>query len=458
MPVRNSREQELDPKIRDQVNYIISEFEANGTPVDYVTAPREPGQKYSAGVSYMYAQDQLLVRQRDLPEVLGLLRKRFRLGPKHRELKPFIGDIVLVELVPDTSGGDNVTPAKRSPHSIDECAAAGHVHSDGEQPCVPEILAAIDEEHGVAVATPNQVVTVCGGDMGPCPATEPQEVYDGIEPYPGVCCDNGGSGVRIWIADTGLLDGATQTHSWLNGVDGDKDDRPWTGGFIPVYAGHGTFVAGVVRCMAPAADIYVANVFDIAGSALESSFVPKLNDALGYGADIIHLTISTLTRKGLPLQGVGAWIQTLGQDPGVACVVAAGNDGTDTPSWPAAFPTMVSVGALAGDWHSRANFSNYGSWVDVYAPGRDLINAYADGTYECEWAPYKGVIRHFYGMAKWSGTSFSTPIVTGLIAARMARTGESGQVAAQALLAKAGAQAIAGVGPVLLPGCGDAGD
>ena len=37
------------------------------------------------------------------------------------------------------------------------------------------------------IATPNHVLTVAGGEAGPCPATEPQEVYDGIEPYPSVC-------------------------------------------------------------------------------------------------------------------------------------------------------------------------------------------------------------------------------------------------------------------------------
>jgi hypothetical protein len=324
------------------------------------------------------------------------------------------------------------------------------------QPAVLDALDLIDQRLGRGVATPDHVLTVAGGEPPICPATEPQEVYYEIEPYPSVSQGNGGAGVLIYMDDTGLLKDAAADHPWLAGVQGDEDPLPPVDSSgrqtIPPYTGHGTFVAGVARCLAPAADIVVTDAFSTAGSELESNWIPRLEAALSLGVDIFHLTIAAHSRHDFPLLGFREWLTHLREHGGAVCVVAAGNNASRRPSWPAAFSDVIAVGALGGDWRGRAMFSNFGSWIDVYAPGRDLINAYATGTYTCHVDPYTGEVRKFYGMAKWSGTSFSTPIVSGLIASRMSRTGENARQAAAAVLAEARSQAIPGVGPVLWPG------
>src|SRR5262249_53965723 len=197
------------------------------------------------------------------------------------------------------------------------------------------------------------------------------------------------------------------------------------------------------------------NVFDIAGSALEADFVPKLYEAFAFGADIIHVTVSSPTKDNLPLMAFEAWMEDLRQYKGLVCLVPAGNNESSLPHWPAAFPGLIAVGALGPDWRRRAYFSNYGGWVDVYAPGQNLVNAFATGSFTCRVVPFTGETRTVSGLGEWSGTSCSTPVVTGLIAARMTRCDESAREAAEALLAEARAEAVPGVGPVLLPGCED---
>ena len=454
-----------DRTVSDQVEHIRREFGKEGAAAELggadgtVVGPGgiDIGVKVSGGqLGYMYAEGQILVREPYLKRVHEILGR---------------------PMPTDQERGDwgEEDPKPVQPLIADLAVLNFKKQEDGRYPSVPELLDRIDRVIGPGYATPNHVLTVCG-QVGPCPATEPEEVYDGIEPYPSVGSAEVGDGISIYIADTGLLhyphddldppmpDPAHPherqvvtnkgvPNAWLAGVKGTLDRRQDMTGLqdIRPYEGHGTFVAGVARCAAPKADIYVDDVFKIAGSTLETHLARRLNSALAHGYDLYHLSVAAPTRKDLPLISFEGWLRRLRQYKGAACVVAAGNSGLRLPTWPAAFPEVVSVGALAADWRSRALFSNYGPWVDVYAPGRDLINAFAYGTYKCYTYPYKPEPRKFYGMAKWSGTSFSTPLVTGLIAARMWRTGENGLEAAAALLAEARSAAIPGVGPILLP-------
>lgn len=287
-----------------------------------------------------------------------------------------------------------------------------------------------------------------------CPAGEP-EVPSGYpaQPWPAPRpARQGGNGVRLDVCDTGLLRDLNLARSpWLAGVTGEPDELgpvlPGGQPSIPQYAGHGTFVAGVARCMAPGANVYVSNHFTKSGGELEHVIIAKLEQLIReQSPDVICLPAGTYTRKNwAPL----AFSDFRRRHPDITLVAAAGNDSTSRPFWPAAFDWTISVGALGADQQHRAWFSNHGDWVDVYAPGEGLVNAYASGVYTYREPPKRPAKQTFDGMARWDGTSFATPLVAGLIADEMARNGLSSPEAAQAVLARA--QAISGVGRVLLP-------
>jgi hypothetical protein len=330
---------------------------------------------------------------------------------------------------------------------------------------------------GVDAAAPEYLLHIVDHSPG-CPSEEPTFVPADACPDPPISPDPcAGRGVRVLVIDTGLDERSTAL-PWMKGVTGDPDPGVDVANqVIGRYAGHGTFIAGVIRAMAPESEVIVRNGLPAPisappppgqpaqlqlaptppGTAFEGQLATALERYLREDdPDVISFSAGTLTQRTQDLVMLNAFHdQVLRRHKGVVIVAAAGNDGGRSHFWPAAGPWTVSVGALSSNWRSRARFSNFGTWVDVYAPGERLVNAYPSGKYTYTEPPHMNWTQQFDGMAIWSGTSFSTPVVAGLIAARMSRTGENARDAGAALVALARRNAIPGVGAVLVPPISD---
>jgi hypothetical protein len=332
---------------------------------------------------------------------------------------------------------------------------------------VPQALDLIDAQlgdenpalhGGFPLVTPVHIMHISNSGASPdtargCPATEPEVpcCFGPDEPC-GPCpptAPDGGAGVVIGVCDSGLLADIASA-GWLGGVTGEVDSLGpllLNGLYdIPRYCGHGTFIAGVARCEAPESTVYVANDY-IDGGLQEWKVVQQLQALIANQApQVVNLSAGSYTRNDwMPLSF------SVLDNGGVTLVCAAGNDATHRKFWPAAFDWALAVGALGADQRNRAWFSNYGDWVDVYTLGEGLVNAFATGEYTYHEPPKRPATQVFDGRARWSGTSFATPLVAGLVAAEMSQAGLTAADATQAVLARAQAQAIPGVGPVLYP-------
>lgn len=114
----------------------------------------------------------------------------------------------------------------------------------------------------------------------------------------------------------------------------------------------------------------------------------------------------------------------------------------------------MAVGALdtTQGQPQLATFSNYGHWVDVYAPGVNVYSTYLRGTWE-ELPPNPPASWPIDGYAIWSGTSFAAPQVAAAIADTL-RQNQSVTPRQAALMVLGGAPWQPGVGPVYIPSPG----
>lgn len=243
-----------------------------------------------------------------------------------------------------------------------------------------------------------------------------------------------GAGVLVGICDTGIWSKAASRHPlWLGGAyvpqADDIDELYSTGSVLAWQGGHGTFVAGVLRQAAPGVAFDPEPALDANGIGDEEMLVNALA-AVDAKAQLINLSLGCFTQDNLAPMPLANAIAARG--PEVVVVAAAGNAGTNRPSWPAALDKVVAVGAVTVTSNGvvPADYANYGPWVDASADG-DRVSTYVDGSFEVPGAPAEAL----NGFARWVGTSFAAPYVAGWLATQMTTQNISAAQARAQLLA-----------------------
>ena len=178
-------------------------------------------------------------------------------------------------------------------------------------------------------------------------------------------------------------------------------------------AGHGTFIAGIIERIAPGCAIEVIGILGPQGEGSESAVVDEITSVANrrIRPDFLNLSFGGYVWEEAPMLSRAV---LLAQKQGIVVVASAGNDSTCRPSFPAAIPGVVSVGAIGPD--GPAWFSNYGSWVRACAPGMDVVSSFFRAFDGAEVPSGGRDIDRFKAWATWSGTSFAAPAVIGALA------------------------------------------
>jgi serine protease len=206
-----------------------------------------------------------------------------------------------------------------------------------------------------------------------------------------------GSGVNAYIIDSGIRASHQEFGGRAAGVFTVVSDGRGTSD----CTGHGTHVAGTVGGtrygVAKGVRLLGVRVFDCSGYASWSGVIAALD---WITANRVLPAVANLSLEGPKSASVNAAIQAM-IDAGVTTVVAAGNDAGDACGYtPASAPAALTVGST-WNFDGMSGFSNFGSCVDLFAPGEAIRSAYyVDDT--------SSVVK--------GGTSMASPHVAGVAA------------------------------------------
>ncbi|PYI35452.1 subtilisin-related protease [Aspergillus indologenus CBS 114.80] len=209
--------------------------------------------------------------------------------------------------------------------------------------------------------------------------------------------DSAGIGTYAYIVDTGILSSHDEFGGRVllayNAAGGQHVDG----------VGHGTHVSGIIggRTYGVAKRATLVSVKVFVG---ESSSTSVILDGFNWAVNDI-VSKNRTSKSVINMSLGGSYSSTFNDavenafDEGVLSVVAAGNENRDASrTSPASAPDAVTVAAI-NRRNSRSNFSNYGSFVDIFAPGEDILSS---------WIGSDTTTRSI------SGTSMATPHVAGL--------------------------------------------
>jgi thermitase len=166
-------------------------------------------------------------------------------------------------------------------------------------------------------------------------------------------------------------------------------------------SGHGTHVAGIIAADTnnhkgvaggcPNCKLLVAKVFDGKNTGTVTRFAEGITWSADHGAEVINLSFTHPLYSRVEKSAID-----YARKKGAVVVAAAGNEDTNDTMYPAAYRDSVIAVTATNKQNRRASFSNYGSWVDVAAPGVEVLSTIPGG------------------YASWSGTSMAAPHVSAL--------------------------------------------